>query len=317
MNIKSSWLYVGILCGLFFIASGIFFLCQLGSPLRSSSKGAVGVVELSTLILDSKKTLADLEQFEEDDHIKAVVLRLNSPGGAVAPSQEIYEAVRRYSKPLVVSMGAVAASGAYYIACGSKKIFANPGTLTGSIGVLMEFVNLQKFYEWAKIQRYVIKTGQFKDSGSEYRAMNAVERQLLQTVANDILEQFKTAVSLGRHLKMKEVSVIADGRIFSGHQALKLHLVDELGSLWDAIQEAGQLGSIQGKPSVIYIQKKKRHFFDYFFDDFSLSQQIGKSFQTNKNIMEWFFSKWESISDASGARPHFIPGVYAVWGSGL
>src|SRR4029077_13140783 len=146
-----------------------------------------------------------------DSDVKAIVLRLNSPGGAVAPSQEIYQAVKNYKKPIVASMSSVAASGAYYVACGAKKVYANPGTITGSIGVIMEFANLEKLYEWAKIKRFSIKTGRFKDVGAEYREMTADERALLQNMVDDVLSQFTLAVSEGRNIPLETVKEIADG----------------------------------------------------------------------------------------------------------
>ena len=232
----------------------------------SASTGSVGVIELNGVIMDSKKILKRLESYDEDDDIKSVVLRINSPGGAVAPSQEIYQAVRDYKKPLVVSMGSVAASGGYYIASGAKKVFANPGTITGSIGVIMEFANLEKLYDWLKIHRYAIKTGKYKDAGAEYREMTPDERALLQGMVDNVLSQFKDAVSKGRKLSLAQVTAIADGRIFSGSQAKEQKLVDELGTIQDAIKEAAKEGGIKGKPNVIY-PSKGRKWLDLLMDD--------------------------------------------------
>lgn len=232
-----------------------------------SLNGAVGVVELNGVIMDSKKTLKDLKRFEDSKDIKAVVLRLNSPGGSVAPSQEIYDAVKTYPKPLVVSMGSVAASGAFYIACGAKRVFANPGTLTGSIGVIMEFANMEKLYEWAKIRRYALKTGRFKDSGSSYRDMQPEEKELLQKMLDDVLAQFKQAVVEGRKMSMEKVSAIADGRIMTGSQAKRAGLVDDLGSIDEAIKAAAKLAGLKDDPRVIYQHKEKFRFMDLFFND--------------------------------------------------
>jgi protease-4 len=261
---------------LFLVISGLVFMARgpggdgkTGAASRLFGGGSVGVVELNGVILDSKKVLKNLERFEEEDRIKAVVLRLNSPGGSVAPSQEIYEAVRAFRKPLVVSMGSVAASGAFYIACGAKKVFANPGTLTGSIGVIMEFANLAKLYEWAKIKRYSIKTGRFKDAGAEYREMTPEERELLQRMVDNVLGQFKQAVASGRKLSMESVNAIADGRIVSGQQAKALRLVDELGTLQDAVRDAAKLAKLKGKPNVVYPERKKRRWLDLLLDDTS------------------------------------------------
>jgi protease-4 len=315
----------GVFFMIFMAASGVMFLSKSASGMHGKSStsslfagDSVGVIELNGVIQDSRKTLAKLEKFEEDDQIKAVVLRMNSPGGSVAPSQEIYEAVKSYKKPLVVSMGSVAASGAYYIACGAKKVFANPGTMTGSIGVIMEFANLQKLYEWAKVQRYSIKTGKFKDSGAEYRDMTAEERALFQTMLDDILVQFKTAVATGRNLTMAQVTAIADGRIFSGHQAKEAHLVDELGTFKDAVNEAAKLAGIKGKPSVIYMEKHKRSIMDLFMDDSltdgseSSNRSLG-SLDSLSRLLELF---GHLSGGASDQAPVFVPGAYWLWTAG-
>ncbi len=303
----------------FLLVSGIFFLkrspTEKGEYSSFFESDGVGVIEVNGVILDSKKTLMKLEKYEDDSRIKAVVLRLNSPGGAVAPSQEIYEAVREYKKPLVVSMGSMAASGAYYIACGSKKIFANPGTITGSIGVVMEFANLEKLYNWAKVQRYSIKTGKFKDAGAEYRPMTAEEKALFQNMVDDVLVQFKKAVATGRNLSMEKVSTIADGRIFSGSQAYSLHLVDQLGTLKDAVQEAANLANIKGKPRVIYYERQKRKWLDIFMDDSSSESSAASRISGGslENLISLFRSITQGVgSDSEGVR-EFVPGIYWIW----
>lgn len=271
---------------------------------------AVGVVELKGIILESKKILAQLERFKESKKVKAVVLRLDSPGGSVAPSQEIYEAVKEYPKPLVVSMGSVAASGAYYIACGSKKVFANAGTITGSIGVIMEFINLTDLYQWAKMKPYVIKTGKYKDSGSAHRDMRPDERELFQEMIDDVLLQFKTAVSEGRKLKMSSLKDIADGRVFSGQQAKELKLVDEVGTLQNAIDAAAELGEIKGKPRVIYARKKKLGWMDAFLEydpddeDSRAPGWLSQLFPKNS-------SAWKAFEER--ATVAFTPGLYWLW----
>lgn len=260
---------------LFILVSGAIFLKTqgIGSSAASApsgnlfSKGSVGIIELNGAILDSKKILRKLEDFSESTQVKAVVLRLNSPGGAVAPSQEIYQAVKAFKKPLVVSMGSVAASGAYYIAMGAKKVYANPGTITGSIGVIMEFMNLEKLYEWAKVQRFSIKTGKFKDIGAEYREMSPEERALMQGMVDDVLSQFKRAVADGRKLTMDEVTEIADGRVFSGSQAKTAKLVDELGTLQDAINDAARQAGLKDKPDVVYPEKARPRWMDFLVDE--------------------------------------------------
>jgi protease-4 len=210
-------------------------------------------------------------------------------------------------------MGSVAASGAFYIACGAKKVFANPGTITGSIGVIMEFANLQKLYEWAKIQRYSLKTGKYKDAGADYREMNDEEKALLQGMINDVLVQFKHAVSVGRKMSMEDVSAIADGRILSGNQAKAAGLIDELGTIRDAINEAARQGNIKGKPNVVYVEKLKRGLMDLLTDDSSggdsSSTDIRPASLSPQRIISWI----EQLAKEPGTSSQFAPGVYWLW----
>lgn len=257
---------------LFLLSGAFFFLFVFGSYFFFSKglegkgktaqktlfkKEGVALLEINGVIMDSKKALKSLKTFEENPNVKALVVRINSPGGAVAPSQEIHDAIQRFPRPKVASMSSVAASGGYYVAVATDKIYSNPGTITGSIGVIMEFANLEKLYDWAKIKRYSIKTGKFKDSGAEYREMQPEERALLQGMVDDVLVQFKTAVATGRKMTLDEVTPLADGRVFSGTQAKAAKLVDELGGIDDAIAAAAKLGGIEGKPKVITEEKKK------------------------------------------------------------
>ena len=281
------------------------------SLFRSNS---IAILELNGVIMDSKKILKQLEHFGEDSDVKAVVLRLNSPGGSVAPSQEIYEAVRKFKKPLVVSMGSVAASGAYYIACGAKKIFANAGTITGSIGVIMEFANLSKLYEWAKVQRYSIKTGKYKDAGADYRDMTADERALLQGMVDNVLLQFKQAVSKGRKLTLQQVTAIADGRIFSGAQAQSINLVDEIGTLQDAINDVAKIAGVSGKPNLIYPEKSRRRWMDFLLDN--SNDRDDESESESRISATPLAPLTRMIREAIGEMDplaRLAPGVYWLW----
>lgn len=277
-----------------------------------TGSGHVGILEIKGAILDSKRTLEKLEALVEDDSVKAIVVRLNSPGGAVGPSQEIYEAIKRVKKPVVSSMGSIAASGAYYIACGTPKVYANPGTITGSIGVIMEFANLEKLYEWAKIKRYSIKTGKFKDAGAEYREMGPEERELLQAMVDDVLEQFKKAVADGRRLTPSRVTELADGRIFSGAQAKAVRLVDELGTLQDAIEDAAKLAGLTGKPSVVYPAPPKRNLMDFI-----LSDSRGEDAETSSIVERLIDQVASRFVPASSGRGMLEPGIYWLWHGAL
>jgi protease-4 len=219
----------------------------------------VAVLPVTGLIADSEGTIDQLKKFAKDDSVKAIVLRINSPGGGVGPSQEIYEEVKKLKgkKVVVASMGALAASGGYYIACAAQKIYANPGTITGSIGVIMQFVNVRDLIEKIGLKGMVVKSGAFKDIGSPLREMKAEERELLQGVIDNVHSQFIGAVAEGRKMERESVAKIADGRIFSGEQAKSLGLVDAIGNLEDAVADAGKLAKIEGEPRVITPPKKK------------------------------------------------------------
>lgn len=309
---------------IFLAVSGMFYLTKSPGGTAPAAKGpslfgkgSVAVLEVTGPIMDSKKVLRKLERLEEDTEIRAVVVRLNSPGGAVAPSQEIYEAVKKFKKPVVASMGSVAASGAFYIAMGAKKVYANPGTLTGSIGVIMEMMNLEKLYEWAKIRRFSIKTGKFKDVGAEYREMTPEERQLLQTMVNDVLSQFKKAVAEGRKMTMAEVDAVADGRILSGNQAKDLKLVDTLGTLQEAIEEAAKMAGIKGKPNVVYPDRKRTRWIEFLLDDAGRDENSESArFGGDSVVLRAADALLRGIGGQTPAPNYgegMTPGLYWIW----
>ena len=218
----------------------------------------VAVIRIEGPIIDSKDTIDEITDYVKDSSIKAIVLRIDSPGGAVAPSQEIYEEVRKAAvkKKIVVSMGSVAASGGYYIASAATRIFANPGTLTGSIGVIMEIPNFSGLMNKVGVKTEVIKSGKHKDIASVFRGIGKEEREILQSALDNVHEQFITAVSEGRKMLIDDVRKIADGRVFTGEQALKVGLVDELGNLEDAVKASAKLAGIKGEPEIV--TKKER-----------------------------------------------------------
>jgi protease-4 len=219
----------------------------------------VGVVEIKGVIADAKETVLQLKRFRKNKAVKAIVLRIDSPGGGVGPSQEIYAEVKRTTrtKKVVASMGAIAASGGYYVAAAADHVVANPGTITGSIGVLMEFPNMEELFKKIGVSAVVLKSGDYKDTGSPLRKMTPKERELLQGFIDNVHQQFVTAVAEGRKMSEESVRAIADGRILSGEQAQKLGLLDSLGNMEDAIVIAAELGGIKGEPSVVYAEKKK------------------------------------------------------------
>ncbi len=214
----------------------------------------VAIVEINGIILNPDAVNHTLNEYRVRDDIKAVVLRINSPGGSVGPSQEIYDEVKRLQneKPVVVSMGAVAASGGYYIAVAADKIVANPGTITGSIGVIIEFMNVEGLFDKIGLKTNTVKSGHFKDTGSPTKELAADERKLLQALIDDVHSQFVLAVVEGRNMTDEEVRAVADGRILSGSQAMEAGLVDRLGNLTVAIELGAELAGIEGEPNVLY-----------------------------------------------------------------
>ncbi len=235
---------------------GLFFLINLFAPDLDFSVGdRVGVIRIEGVILDAQATISELKRFAENPSVKAIVLRIDSPGGGVVPSQEIHDAVQRvrskHNKAVITSMGTVAASGGYYIAVATDRIMANSGTLTGSIGVIMEMANVEGLLKKIGVEGIVIKSGRYKDVGSPLRKMSDEERALLQSVMDDVHQQFIEAVAAGRGLDRAVVQALADGRIFTGSQAKASKLVDELGDLDDAIQLAADVAGIEGEPKVI------------------------------------------------------------------
>ena len=220
----------------------------------------VAVVRIEGVIVDSREAIEELRKFRDNPSVKAIVLRIDSPGGGVVASQEIYSEVLKTRADgrvkVVTSMGNLAASGGYYIAAATDRIVANPGTLTGSIGVIMELANVQGLLEKVGVQSIVIKSGAHKDLASPFRAMSAADRAILQTVLDDVHDQFIQAVATGRAMKIEQVRDLADGRVFTGRQAQTARLVDELGDLQDAIKLAGKMVGIAGEPRVVETRKR-------------------------------------------------------------
>ncbi len=227
-------------------------------PPRFTFGDKIGIVEIKGVITQSSPIIEELHRYEEDAEVKAIILRIDSPGGGVGPSQEIYREITKIKtkKKIITSMGSVAASGGYYIACASDLIVANPGTITGSIGVLMEFTNIEELLKKIGIKGVVIKSGEHKDIGSPFREMSQEEKRLIQGVIHNVHQQFIQAVIEGRKLDRAKVTQIADGRILTGEQAKQLGLVDQLGNLQDAIDTAAKLVGIKEKPMVIYPKKR-------------------------------------------------------------
>jgi len=285
---KSRTLLIGFGIGgfviLLFLISIIFAKFLLGEKKSFGIGDEIGVLEVKGMILDSQEFIKQLHDFRDNERIKAVVLRIDSPGGVVGPSQEMYEEVKKFAqqKKVVVSMGSLAASGGYYIAAPATMIFANPGTVTGSIGVLMKLSNIQGLLGKIGMNSFVLKSGKFKDSGSPVRPMTREDKEIMQGVIDSMHGQFVNAVAEGRKIPVVEVKKIADGRIFSGEQALKIKLVDRLGNLQDAIAETAKMVGIKGEPKLVYPPEKKRTLLDFLVE--STSDRIANKLKSETGI---------------------------------
>ena len=226
----------------------------------------IGVVELTGEIKESREILGQLHELRKDNDIKAIVVRIDSPGGAVAPSQEIFRAIERAKKDkkVVCSMGTLAASGGYYVAAACDKIYASPGTITGSIGVISEFPHVQGLMALARVEVDTIKSGALKDSGSPLRAMTTTERLYFQQFVDGVYEQFLDDVATARKIPKETLRPLADGRILSGKEAQKVHLVDELGNLEDALDGAAKLAGVTGEPVPVFHKKESSSWLGNF-----------------------------------------------------
>ncbi len=235
----------------------------------------VGVVEIRGTIVDARETLKSLKAFRKDPNIKAVLVRIDSPGGGIAPSQELFREIKRVAgeKPVVASLGAVAASGGYYVAAAAQRIFSSPGTITGSIGVVSYFPNLKELFEKIGFQSVIIKSGPYKDVGNPGREMTPQEKELIQATIDEAHRQFVADVAQGRGIPEEKILGIADGRILMGEMALKLGLIDELGNLEDAAMAAARMGQIEGEPELIYAKKPRLSLLDFLLGT-DVSEQL-------------------------------------------
>ncbi len=252
----------------------------------------IGILEVEGTIVDARRMVAQIEEFRDRSNIKAVVIRIDSPGGGVGPSQEIHAELKLLAKekPLIVSMGSVAASGGYYLAVAGERIFANPGTITGSIGVIMSFPNYQDLMGKVGIQTEVVKSGRFKDIGSSTRDFLSADRDLLQGVIDDVHMQFVDAISDGRNMPVDRLRPFVDGRIFTGRQAKDAGLIDELGTLSDAIKYAAKVSGIEDDPDLVYPEPEKTNLIDRYLQsavnhylgvDIRVQNRIGPQFLWN------------------------------------
>jgi protease-4 len=233
----------------------------------------IQVVDLQGEIIDSQDVIQQLKRYEDSNSVRAILLRIDSPGGGVAVSQELYAEVKRLrekkGKTIVAYMSSTGASGAYYVACAANKIIANPGTIVGSIGVIAEWINYGDLMQWAKLKETVLKTGEFKDTGSASRPLTEREKAYFQGLIDDMYVQFIEAVAGGRSMEIQEVRAIADGRVFTGRDAKEKKLVDEIGNFQDAVDLTAKLAGISGKPRLIQVTRQKVTLLDVLTSDLS------------------------------------------------
>ena len=289
------WVWVlvgGGLFALFAVAVVTLVYFSFGGGGEESFSGfgpKIGVVELEGVIVSPKQVVKQLKAFADDDSIKAIVIHVNSPGGGVAASEEIYREVKRIrdekKKRIVASIETVGASGAYYVASATNKIYADKGSIVGSIGVIAEWVNYEELLKWAKLHAITMKAGEFKDTGSPTREMTPAEREYFQGMIDDMHSQFIQAVADGRHEKVDDIRAIANGKVWTGEQALPLKLVDQLSDFEGAIKDTARAVNISGEPSLVWPPKERRPtLIDFLFGDVSdylpsreklLEQQVG------------------------------------------
>src|SRR2546428_4935966 len=269
------WLLVGGgafgLLAITLIAIMLTFNGDEGAEFAFSDR--VQVVDIEGELVESRPILEQLKRYEDSNSVKAILLNIDSPGGGVAVSQEIYAEIKRLreknDKIVVAYLSSTGASGAYYIACAANKIVANPGTIVGSIGVIAEWVNYADLLEWAKLKEIVFKTGEFKDTGSPARALTDNERKYFQGLIDDMYVQFVEAVASGRKLDLQEVRSLADGRVFTGRDAKGRKLIDEIGNLQDAVDLTAKLAGISGKPRLIRVNRRRVTLMDVLTTDLS------------------------------------------------
>lgn len=244
-----------------------------GGPFASLTGDKIGVVKIKGPIKKARHYTKALHKFSDANHLKGILVRIDSPGGAVAPSQEIFQAVDSAAdkKPVVVSMANAAASGGYYIACGADTIFANPGSITGSIGVISQVFDVSKLLDKAQVEVNTVKTGKYKDAGSPFREFDEVDRKYFRQLLEDVHAQFVTDVAESRPLDKKKIESLADGRVFTGQQAKQKGLVDKLGSFRDAIDYVKDEAGIEGEVDLVYPEKPSKGFFGRFIKELTSS----------------------------------------------
>jgi protease-4 len=279
-NRSRVWLWIVIGGGAFFLfVLAVFTLVYVAVHANEQQAGfhafgdKIGVVDLDGVILDPNEIVGQLQRFADDDSIKAIIIHVNSPGGGVAASEEIYREVKRIrdekKKRIVSSIETVGASGAYYVSSATNKIYADNGSVVGSIGVIAEWVNYGDLMRWAKLKPELLKVGEFKDTGDPTRELTPAERVYMQGLIDNMYGQFVNAVADGRHAKVSDIKAIADGRVWTGEQALNLHLIDQIADFRSAVDDTAKSVGISGEPVLVHPEKDRQSLLDLLFGDVS------------------------------------------------
>ena len=264
------------------------------------SKNEILHLEVNGVIMNGKKFLHQLKKYSKESSVKAIVIEINSPGGAVGPSQEMYLEILRtkneLKKPIICVSTGLIASGGYYTALACDKIVVAPGAMIGSIGVIMEFVNLEELYSWAKVKRFTITSGKFKDSGSEYRSMRPDEKELFQNMIDDVYNQFKNAVIESRKLDESVVSKYADGRVMTGKQAVSLKFADQEGTFEDAVRVAADTANLNDDYQIFKPKKASNSWVSFLFNQDEEEDELN-SLSSNHFLNYWPFANNNSLNE--------------------
>lgn len=300
-NRSRVWLWILIGGGAFFVFVVAVFTLVYFTLNSTNEEGSltgfgdkIGVVDLEGVILDPKTVVRQLKQYADDDSIKAIILHVNSPGGGVAASEEIYREVLRIrdkkKKRIVSSIETVGASGAYYVSSATNKIYADEGSIVGSIGVIAEWVNYGDLMRWAKLKPVTLYHGEFKDTGDPTREMSPAERAYMQSLIDNMYGQFVQAVAVGRHAKPEDIKSIADGRVWTGEEALSMHLIDQIGDFEACVEDTAKAVNISGEPVLVHPETERKSILDLLFGD------VSKWLPTREKLMEpqmGFYYLWQ------------------------
>ena len=293
-----------VIVAVLLFVSGIVSFLKPSSSVSRTTQDSILALELKGILLEKQKFIKDLRKYSQDEKIKGVLIRLDSPGGAVALSEELYQEFKRVreilQKPVVISAGSTMASGALYAAVGASFIIVNSGTLVGSIGVIWPLMNMERLYEWAKVEPYSIKTGEFKDSGTKFRPLTSKERILFQDLLNELLDQFKSAIIEGRKMRPEDLVSYTDGRVFTGDFAVSVGFADAIGTYSDAIERIGELSGLGKKPKLFTPQP---NYFEL------LSHRLSSIFNGEMRISSFLEEKTALLSILgiqSSGKPMYI-----------